>query len=216
MEDSARPIRASLVAAARNALDVGATSHVRALYLALVSSEVVGSDSGNMVKLQPKVHGRITTAWERAYALVVMFLRNYEMEHTEATLETEMQSDRPDDANLGLDDFRDIFRFAVSKPFRSRVQEFSARRQKKSGQSHSPRVRGKRGGSARQTPVHKRTAAKQKTTPVAIPASERKPTIRTKPPVTITLGVKSIRPDFSDSDIDSDVIVTEIIPARRK
>jgi hypothetical protein len=146
-----------------------------------------------------------------------MFLRNYAMDHTEATLVREMQWNPTDDTYFGLDDFDNLLSFAVSKPFRRRVEEFAGGRQKKSRQRRSPRVRGKRSGSARQTPVQKRAAATQKTTPVATPASESKPGIPKKPPVAITSPPKPIRPDVSDSDdFDSDVVVTGMTSSRRQ
>jgi microcompartment protein CcmL/EutN len=104
MRDSAGPIRTGLVAAVRTALDAGATCHLRAQYLALLSSEIVASDSSILIKLQPKFRTLTTTAWEQAYALVVMFLVEYEMAHTDTTLRREMESDPPDDANIGPDD----------------------------------------------------------------------------------------------------------------
>jgi hypothetical protein len=145
-----------------------------------------------------------------------MFLTKYEMAHTDATLRKEMESDPPDDANLGLDDLRELFRFVVGRSFLRRVEEFGGGRPRKSAQNQSPRVRGRRSGSARQTPMQKRTTTKQKATPVTMAASQRKPTIRTKPPITITSELTSTGRELTDSDIESDVVVIQIIPKVRR
>jgi hypothetical protein len=64
--------------------------------------------------------------------------------------------------------------------------------------------------------VQKRTTVKQKVTLVAVVASQRRPTIRTKPPITIMSELTPTGRELTDSDIENDVFVTQIIPKVRK
>ena len=118
----------------------GVKNRERAVFVKMISQEVVGSTVPSFFSMQPHIKVRDTTAWNRAYAIVFSYLTENRLEQTAATIDCEFaqmkngpqKPEEPEDFEGNEDDFNDLMNYQPSDedyPFPDRVHDYIQRTQ---------------------------------------------------------------------------------------